>query len=362
VLFQKSTRFVNLTAQGAALIFAVLTFTIGYGLISYQSIVETDPTIKKGEDLRCYRQIVERIHGGEEYYEAAGSELRSRGYPTRSVFNWRLPTLAWLLGHLPNLNAGKVLAITLAFTTLIVWVGALKKEGSFAQILVGTFFLLGPAIYGLLPEVFLAHEFWAGTCITLSLVAYARGWRIVAIAFGLFALFLRELTLPFICIMLVASYLEGRRLETLVWLIGIVVFVIILAVHSATVSSLIQEGDLAQKEGWIVFGGWSFVLRTAHMHPYLYIAPPWATAVLLPFILLGLAGWRGLFGSRVALTAGLYILSFCFVGKPFNQYWGMMYANFMLLGLMMVPYSLLDLWGCLSRRKGNEIIHRNPSF
>ena len=56
----------------------------------------------KGEDLKCYRGIIYRIQQGEGYYQAAHAELSSRGYPTKSVFNWRLPFLGWLLWYISN--------------------------------------------------------------------------------------------------------------------------------------------------------------------------------------------------------------------------------------------------------------------
>ena len=52
---------------------------------------------------------VDRIHAGEGYYRAAGDELRGRGYPTRSVFNWRTPLPMWLIGRMPaSLNRCRI--------------------------------------------------------------------------------------------------------------------------------------------------------------------------------------------------------------------------------------------------------------
>jgi hypothetical protein len=65
------------------------------GLVSSASDIPNNSG--EGEDLRCYRSIVDRIRSGEGYYKAAYSELLSRGYPTGSVFNWRTPLLGWTL-------------------------------------------------------------------------------------------------------------------------------------------------------------------------------------------------------------------------------------------------------------------------
>jgi len=357
-LFQKSTRFANLTSLTAGFVIILLFVLVIYGIIIYQPLI---PGSSKDEDLRNHRRIVERIHGGEGYYTAAGEELRARGYATRSVFNWRLPLLVWLLGHLPGTDTGQVIAVILACISLLIWIGALQQNQlSFGELVLGSLALLEPIIYSLSPGVFLAHEFWAGTLITLSLAAYARDWRVISVISGLMALFLRELTLPFTCVMLVLSYIEGRRFEALFWSIGMVAFGGELFFHWSIVKNLMTEADSSLMGGWVVFGGWQFVLSTAQMHPYLLLAPHWVTAIILPLVLLGLAGWRGQLGSRVAATVGIYILAYLFVGLPYNQYWGLMYTNVMLLGLLYAPYSLRDLWQSVRRNliKGTSLEKR----
>jgi len=348
-LFPKSTPFSSLPARFAIFIIVLLIMTIVYGLISYHPLPSGGD--RAGEDIKCYRGIIERIHAGEGYYAAAGGELQTRGYPTSSVFNWRLPTLAWFMGHLPNLDMGRALAIILAFFTLALWISVLQKEVAFPKLILGAFCLLGHPIYSLLPEVFLIHEFWAGLLITLSLGAYARGWRIFSLASGVLALFVRELTLPFTCLMMVAAYLDGHRQEALFWLLGILAFGVSLACHATVVKSLVIEGEVIQEMGWLVLGGWSFVLSTVHTHLYLLLFPGWIPAILLPLMLLGFAAWKGPVGSRMAWTVGLYVASYCCVGKPFNYLWGMMYVNYILLGMLYVPSSLYGLWISASRCK-----------
>jgi hypothetical protein len=338
----RPTRFVTINPRSARLILGLLLFIMAYGVISYNP--PPPPPDHKGEDLSCQRAIVARIHSGETYYRAAESELRGRGYPVRSVFNWRLPLLAWLMGHLPGVAMAQFLGVLLALITFLVWFRVLEKQFSFPHVAVGSLLILGAPIYSFLPGIFLAHEFWAGTCITLSLGAHARGWRLVSIISGLAALFIRELTLPFIIIMLLLASIEARRFEVLAWIIGLIVFTAYFLIHWSIVAGLIQEGDRTLKGGWIVFGGWNFVLSTAQMNPYLFLAPPWVTAVILPLTMLGLAGWRDPLWLRVFMTVGAYVLAFLVVGKPFNRYWGFMYTNILLLGLLNVPWCLRDLW------------------
>lgn len=340
LLFQKSTRFANLKPIPAVLILLILLFVIILGIISPAPLLPHTATV--GKDFLVYQSILERIHAGEGYYEAAQKELRSRRLPTKNLFNWRLPLLACLMGHLPGLNTSHIIAIILSVFTLGVWISLLRNF-SIGKKVLASILLWGPVIHALVQFVFLLHEFWAGTLIALSLAAYARGWRVASLASGVLALFLRELTLPFVCVMAIIAYIEGHRREAFFWILGIIGFGISLEIHWLIIHSLITEVDLAYEKGWLVFGGWSFVLSTARMHPFLIIAPYWVNAVSLPLALLGLIGWIGPLGLRVALTVGIYIIAFLFVGYDFNMYWGIMYVGILPLGLLYAPYSLRDL-------------------
>jgi hypothetical protein len=314
-----------------------------------EPIVIEGPGSGKGEDLKCYRAIVERIHNGEGYYQAADQELRTRGYPTRSVFNWRLPFLALFLGNLPNPLMGQVLGIMLSGVTVILWIFVLKKNLSFGWSAIGSVLLLGILINSLIEGVFLTHEFWAGTLIVLSLIASSQRWTLLSISSGILALFIRELSLPFVGAMMIAAFLEKHYREAFCWLLGILSFFLILAIHSQMVNALITGAHSAQKEGWLVWGGWTFVLKTIQFHPFLLSLPPWITPIFVPLSIVGLAGWKGPFGSRVTLIVGAYILSYLFVGKPsLNIYWGVIFNSLIFLGVLYIPRSIIDLWRSIS--------------
>jgi hypothetical protein len=307
--------------------------------------------------LTLYQTVVEQIQAGESYYSVVGSELRRIGYPTQSVFNWRLPALAWLLGQLPSIRTGQVLAVILAMTTLLIWLTVFYKNNyAIWQVLLGGLFLSGPVIYSLFPGTFLVHEFWAGTLIALSLAANARGWRHVSVISGLMALFLRELSLPFVCVMMVLAYVEGQRREALLWFTGLLVFCGEFLLHWSIVSNLITDSDRYLAGEWIVFGGWPFVLNTAQMNPLLIALPPWVVAIILPLAFLGLARWRGASGMRIASTVVIYVLAFSIAGRSNNIAWGLMYAFVMPLGLLHVPYALRELWRPFQMKlRGNAI-------
>ena len=80
-------------------------------------------------DVDLYRAEIQRIAAGESYYQAASKELHQRGYPTRSVFNWRTPLPMWLLGKLPSEMLGRLIIGALAVAALVV-VGFRAGPGS----------------------------------------------------------------------------------------------------------------------------------------------------------------------------------------------------------------------------------------
>jgi len=79
-------------------------------------------------DVALYWAEVERIRAGEGYYEAAAVELVERGYPTRSVFNWRTPLPMWMIGKLPSAVLGKGLLGLLALAVIVLGFEALARE------------------------------------------------------------------------------------------------------------------------------------------------------------------------------------------------------------------------------------------
>lgn len=360
---QINTRFSDLGFYSSIAVVATLLIIIVYGIIVCRPMLPADKNVNpKDADLKLYQNIAEQIHSGTGYYQAADKELRRMGYATHSVFNWRLPPLAWLLGHLPSIKTGQILAVILSFITLVAWLMIFHRyRYGQKRFLFGGLILSGPLIYALTPGPFLSHEFWAGTLITLSLAVHQRGWRFFSALSGLTALFLRELSLPFVLVMMTISYIEGQRREALIWFIGILVFSGELFLHWSIVSTMITESDLSTQGGWIVFSGWPFVLHTAQMNAYLFLAPPWLTAIILPLSVLGLAGWRDALGLRVFCTVGIYVLSFLIVGRPENKYWGLMYAFFMPLGLLYAPYALKDLFKSI-RRKVKAHTERECAF
>ena len=338
------TRFSEMTRKEASLILLSVVLLIMYGLISLtQAFPPRERSETDGEDARMYQSIIDRVRGGESYYTVVGDELRTRGYASRPFFNWRLPTMAWMMSQLPKSEWGRWILVTLAFVTMILWIQVLDREVGFPFAAAGGLLLCGPIFLCLSGTGFYYHELWAGMMIALSLAAYARGYKGVGIVAGIFSLFIRELALPYVVIMFVMAWREKRTSEALGWLGGLTAFSLVLLYHGYFVSGLLTSMDQSN-DSWIQFGGWPFVMSTGIWNAFLLIVPKWVVAVVLPLAIMGLFGWRGSVGLRVAGTVGIYCCAYLIAGRPDNSYWGLIYAPLVPLGLLYTIPSLLDLW------------------
>jgi hypothetical protein len=300
----------------------------------------TSPT--GGTDLRLYRSIVEQVHAGVNYYDAAGRELRAYGYPTGSVLNWRLPTYAWLIGSFPSPSWAQTLLIGLAIVTLLLAYGVMQAETGTVPAAMSVVLLLGVFQWCVDGDAFFAQELWAGVLMALSISAYARGRWKVGVAAGLAALFFRELAFPYCLIAAVLAWRGRRRAELLAWQGAFALYGILLTFHASEVLSRITAVDHLP-ESWIQFGGAPFLLSTCRMNVFLLELPRWISALYLPLSLLGLAALRGESGLRIGVTAAVYVIAFSVVGQPFNNYWGLLLAPLLAFGIAGVPAMLRDL-------------------
>ena len=114
-------------------------------------------------DVPLYRAEVDRIHAGEGYYQAAAAELTARGYPTLSVFNWRMPLPIWLLGKMPAVVLGKALLGVLALTLMLMAFEALAREddNAWGRPLGCVLLLIGPLLPTIINDLFVMPELWA---------------------------------------------------------------------------------------------------------------------------------------------------------------------------------------------------------
>ena len=327
------------TARGM-LLFLLALASYGVGLTSSRELI-TDAG--HGEDAALYAGIVRDMRAGQGYYAAAEAQLRSRGYPMKSVFNWRLPTLAWLFSFLPSDGAARGVLGGLAMLALAAWFAALRRSFSFRAAFAGCVVLLGIFAWPFASEAYRVHETWAGIAIALSIAAAALDWPAIAVLTGLSALAIRELALPYVIVAIVLAVRDPRRRGATAWMVGFILFCVLFRLHTWMVAKHQMMGDRAQLATWLDFGGWWFALKTAITNFWLISAPVWVAALLLPVALLGLLGWRTALGRRVSATVFAYVGLFLLVGLPFNYLWGLLYAGLAPLGLLRAPAVLRDL-------------------
>jgi hypothetical protein len=352
-------------------------------------------------DVALFRAMVDRMHNGEYFYQASAAELTARGYPTRSVFNWRTPLPMWPISRLPRVEWAKYFFAALSLGLIVFTFEALArdqdfeeikgnspifadhrsatgsgKSGQSAYIRFGCVVLLsGPLLFTMLDDLFVMPELWAGVLIACSLCAYGMDKPKLGLGFGLTALFVRELALPYCLLCAGMTLLEWWKCkgdspifadhrsatgsgksghsparksgqfpwELVGWGLGLSAWLIFYGWHWWNVSGLISPGALAHKHGWIRFGGAGFVLATARMNAYLFLLPPWVTALYFASAMFGLGGWYTPLGTRIGLTVCLYVMFFAVVGQDFNQYWGSIIAPLLCFGVVRLPATMRDL-------------------
>lgn len=300
--------------------------------------------VVQNSDVLLYRAEVERIRAGEGYYQAAAAELRARGYPSGSVFNWRTPLPMWLIGRLPHPDVAKVLLCGAALTTLLLAGGIMQREAGTVVALGCLLLLIGAFLPCIVGDLFVMPVVWAGTFIALSLCAHGAGRVRLSIITGTAAAWLRELALPYCLLMLVVSAWRGHRREAFGWAIGIGTWAAFFAWHAVQVIAWQTPDDRFHAAGWVQMLGAPFVIATAQMNCFLLVLPQWVTALYLPLAMLGLAGWRGAWGERLGLTVCGYFVGLAIVGQSFNQYWGSLYAPLLCFGAARGPQVLGQLW------------------
>jgi hypothetical protein len=328
-----TTRYRNLKRWQALLVLAILALVLtGCVLAS----LGPPPRIGGGSgprDVELYSAVVQRVHSGQSYYSVLGAELRSRGYPTRSVFNWRTPLHLELIAHLPDLEWGRVLLLLGAGCVIGLNFAAMRRDKRYGFAFVQLLFLCIPLAITAMPITFLFAEVWSGVSIAISVGCYAMGWHRAGASAGLLALFFRELALPYALIGTFLAFREKRRWELVVWLSGLGGYAVYLGMHAMAVLPLIPPSGMAPSVArWIQFGGLKFLLITGRMGLLLGF-PYWVVALYLPLAVLGLVGWPSRVAFRVMTTVAVYLLAFSVMGVPsMNFYWGGMYSPLLALG------------------------------
>jgi hypothetical protein len=312
-----------------------VVFTLILWLSASQAASDKKSQAGAGEgDLGLFKAVVNGQRLGRPYYEVYGAESRSLGYPTRSVFNWRQPLLLKTLSLSPRL--GVVLYFALGVALLVQANALLRRE------LLWVLAVFNAAAIVVVPGGVYFTESWAGLCLGLSAIAYARRREMSGAGWALLALFIRELAAPY-CVVAVLIALSRRRWrEVGVWLGGAILYSVYFAAHVWQVMQHVAPGDHAHAHSWFYGGGLPFVLNVWRMNGALCAAP---APIFSLVVVAGVAAWWARkMPLHVRANVLAYSVLFLFVGLPFNTYWGELIAPLVALWLTYAPTGLSTLW------------------
>lgn len=310
--------------RGLCLLFSALVFlaVVTSGARPRDSVVTATGAASatpgaEDNDIALYAAVVADLRAGQSYYDALGHELRTRGFPTRSVFNWRSPLLLTSLAATsPIVGTGVLLALAVGFFVL----AGLSADWGLVTILVLTNTVASVAPGG---AVYFG-EAWAGILIGLSLQAYLRQRFEAAAAIGLLSLFIRELSAPYCVICTLLCLKQGRRRELIIWIAGAAAYAAYFGAHFWETTRHLEPTDLVHARSWLFFGGVPFLFDVWRFNGILEEAPRWVLGVVVTALALAL--WAPRMPVHLRLTVVAYAVFFLFVGQTFNDYWGYVVA------------------------------------
>ncbi|MDA7979911.1 MAG: hypothetical protein MPJ50_14175 [Pirellulales bacterium] len=294
-------------------------------------------------DIDLYNAEIKLMRKGAGYYQAAASELPSKGYPTASVFNWRTPLPMWIFAALPE-PGGRAVICFAAFLLIVCasgWIA--RRNGVFAGMLTAAlvFTAVMPCF---LRGVCVMPVLWAAVFIGLSLCAYAANWRTAAVLLGLTALAMRDLAALYCWVAAAMAIRDKNWRELALWCVGFATYAVFFWLHAHQVALHRTAEAVSHDGGWLQLGGAAFVISLAQVNSLLLALPQPFAAIYLALALLGWASVRETALARVAITASAYVILFAVIGHPFNQYWGALLAPLAAIGVALSPKAIIELW------------------
>ena len=279
-----------------------------------------------------YQAIASRVAAGQPYHAALATEMPARGYAVRPIFNWRMPTLAWLNGFSPSPVWGKAALWAIGTLVIVLWTAALRVHIPGAMVAGAVVMALATAAVLQVQQVVHLHEVWAGLLIAASLGSWALRRVGLAIALGLLAMLIRELALPYVLMMALLAWRDSNRRETFAWAGAAAVFLACWAWHiSFVLANMPAEG---LRNAWIVAGGWPFVLTATRCSVFLMFLPAWTIAIVVPIVWAGFWHWNNSAGRRVFAIITAYFVMFMVIGRADNWYWGFLVAPLIPIGIL----------------------------
>ena len=315
-----------------------------------QMTVPVTPASADDPDLRLYRQVIERVKRGDNYYAAATDLQRANNYPVSPGLTVRLPTLAYGFVWLGPVGM-EVLAVALLVAALVAVNRrfAIEPDGERFRLLGTALAFVGLSL-AVRPTYAVLHEVWAAALLVLSLGLHrpqANRWLGAVFAAGA-ALAIRETALPFV--MLMAAFALWRRSarEFVAWSGLVVLFAIVLAVHVHVAESFVRPGDPISPP-WLVFSGLSGFLTKVIHSSSLGMLPARVAGPVAILAVFGWTGWNSPMGNFASLLTLGYAAAFMIAGRDNNFYWGLMIVPVLLMGLAMVPMAVRCLWQAATR-------------
>jgi hypothetical protein len=296
-------------------------------------------------DLALYKTIVDQVRAGQPYEAAAVAAHRAGHYPLHPFIVVRPPLLANLLARFPSVTVADGVLTVLGLGVLVVWGNRFRHQYRgrvpWAAAVLVLFTGVTSCLIGGGASLF--HETWTGLLLALSLALRTERRYVASVTVALLAALIRELAMPFLAVMSLVAFMEGRRWEGAAFGLALIAALAALAAHAAALTPLVSPADLSSP-GWTEFGGWKFVLSTHRWNLLSLLAGPWAAAVFAPLALIGAMGWRNPTGLRLALILTGYTLGFMFIGRAENSYWGLITAPMVAVALVFAIPALKDLW------------------
>jgi len=338
------TRFATFTTRGAriALLLLVIVFAAGLPFGGRPSPAHT--SVAGPHDVDFYRAVVERVRRGEPYDLVAVTEQRVRNYPVRPFLAVRPPLLATVLARAPSLALAALVQRLLALAAVVAWAFRLRSARPGPRWMGWTVLCVAAGVAAAMTgeAASLFHEAWAGVLIALSLALRTDKRFAAAVILGLIACLIRELATPYLLVMALFAAAERRRWEAAAFAAALAAVVVALAFHAAAVQPLVNGHDPVSPS-WLALGGWRFVLAVSSWTAIGALLGSWSAALLLPLALLGAASWKNPAGLRLLALLGGYVLGFLVIGRPDNDYWGLLIAPLLGVGLALAPAALRDL-------------------
>jgi hypothetical protein len=340
------TRYAAFTARGAQIALLLLAIAIAAGLPLGAGPTPTRSAGVAGmHDVDFYQAVVVRVRRGEPYDLVAVTEQRARNYPVRPFLSVRPPLLATALSWAPSLAPAAIVLRLLALATVAAWAFRLHRARPGPRWMGWTVFCVAAGVAAAMTgeAASLFHEAWAGVLIALSLALRTEKRFAAAVFLGLVAALVRELAMPYLLVMAIFAVTERRRWEAAAFAAALATVLVALTFHAEAVQPLVTAHDPVSPS-WLAFGGWRFDLAVSNWTAIGPMLGTWSAALFLPLALLGAASWKDRAGLRLLALLGGYMLGFLFIGRPDNNYWGLLIAPLLGVGLALAPAALRDLW------------------